>query len=290
MAMGVKKEELLLSALEGSRRDLSRLLSLVESGEEINIPKQDSWTLGVTGPPGVGKSSLIGNFVNYWSTRGEKVAVLAVDPSSPNSGGALLGDRMRMPLADSGDSVFVRSLATRNHPGGLSTYISVMIACLAACGWDRIVIETVGSGQSDYRIAAFADRILLVDGPDRGDIIQAEKAGIIELADIIAVNKSDMKGSEQAAEAIHSSLSMDENPPPIHLVCSHDGSGIEAMMEDIEKCLPGQKSGLRARERLISAWDFRLLSHPELNRIINLLETGNITLQEAVESLSQSEG
>jgi len=290
MAMGVKKEELLLSALEGSRRDLSRLLSLVESGEEINIPKQDSWTLGVTGPPGVGKSSLIGNFVNYWSTRGEKVAVLAVDPSSPNSGGALLGDRMRMPLADSGDSVFVRSLATRNHPGGLSTYISVMIDCLAACGWDRIVIETVGSGQSDYRIAAFADRILLVDGPDRGDIIQAEKAGIIELADIIAVNKSDMKGSEQAAEAIHSSLSMDENPPPIHLVCSHDGSGIEAMMEDIEKCLPGQKSGLRARERLISAWDFRLLSHPELNRIINLLETGNITLQEAVESLSQSEG
>ena len=285
MAMGVR-DKILHSALRGSRRDLSRLLSLIESGQEINISAHDSWTLGVTGPPGAGKSSLIGNFVNYWSSKGDKVAVLAVDPSSPNSGGALLGDRMRMPSADSGDSVFVRSLATRNHPGGLSAYISTMIDCLAACGWDRIVIETVGSGQSDYRIAAFADRILLVDGPDRGDIIQAEKAGIIELADIIAVNKSDMEGSEQAAEAIRSSLSLDKNPPPVHLVCSHDGSGIELMMEDIDKCVPGVRSRLRARERLISAWDSRLLNHPNLNEILDLFETESITLQEAVDSLT----
>ena len=286
MAMGVR-EEILHSALQGSRRDLSRLLSLIESGQEFDVPGEDSWTLGVTGPPGVGKSSLIGYFVNYWSSRGDKVAVLAVDPSSPNSGGALLGDRMRMPSADSGDSVFVRSLATRNHPGGLSAYISTMIDCLAACGWDRIVIETVGSGQSDYRIAAFADRILLVDGPDRGDIIQAEKAGIIELADIIAVNKSDMEGSEQAAEAIRSSLSLDLNQPPVHLVCSHDGSGLDAMMEDIDNCVPGVRSRLRARERLISAWDFRLLNHPDINEVLESLETGSITLHEAVELLSQ---
>ena len=285
MAMGVR-DKILHSALRGSRRDLSRLLSLIESGQEINISAHDSWTLGVTGPPGAGKSSLIGNFVNYWSSKGDKVAVLAVDPSSPNSGGALLGDRMRMPSADSGDSVFVRSLATRNHPGGLSAYISTMIDCLAACGWDRIVIETVGSGQSDYRIAAFADRILLVDGPDRGDIIQAEKAGIIELADIIAVNKSDMEGSEQAAEAIRSSLSLDKNPPPVHLVCSHDGSGIELMMEDIDNCVPGVRSRLRARERLISAWDSRLLNHPNLNEVLDLFETESITLQEAVDSLT----
>ena len=289
MAMGVNEEQILRSALQGSRRDLSRLLSLIESGHEITIPSQKSWTLGVTGPPGVGKSSLIGNFVNYWSSRGDKVAVLAVDPSSPKSGGALLGDRMRMTSADSGDSVFVRSLATRNHPGGLSAYISIMIDCLAACGWDRIVIETVGSGQSDYRIAAFADRILLVDGPDRGDIVQAEKAGIIELADIIAVNKSDMEGSEQAAETIRSSLSMDENPPTVHLVCSHDGSGVDAMMKDIDNCIYEARCRLRARERLISAWDFRLLRHPELNRVLDLLETGSITVEEAVKSLSKSE-
>ncbi len=195
MEMGVKEQDIVDSALQGSRRDLSRLLTLIESGFEPNLSLQESWTIGVTGPPGAGKSSLIGNFVDYWSSRGDKVAVLAVDPSSPKSGGALLGDRMRMASADSGDSVFVRSLATRNHPGGLSAYISTMIDCLAACGWNRIVIETVGSGQSDYRIAAFADRILLVDGPDRGDIVQAEKAGIIELADIIVVNKSDLEGS-----------------------------------------------------------------------------------------------
>ena len=172
MEMGVKEQDIIHSALQGRRRDLSRLLTLIESGFEPNIPLQESWTMGVTGPPGAGKSSLIGNFVDYWSSRGDKVAVLAVDPSSPKSGGALLGDRMRMASADSGDSVFVRSLATRNHPGGLSAYISTMIDCLAACGWNKIVIETVGSGQSDYRIAAFADRILLVDGPDRGDIVQ----------------------------------------------------------------------------------------------------------------------
>ena len=289
MAMGVNEEQIFRSALQGSRRDLSRLLSLIESGHEVTIPSQKSWTLGVTGPPGAGKSSLIGNFVNYWSSRGDKVAVLAVDPSSPKSGGALLGDRMRMSSADSGDSVFVRSLATRNHPGGLSAYISIMIDCLAACGWDRIVIETVGSGQSDYRIAAFADRILLVDGPDRGDIVQAEKAGIIELADIIAVNKSDMEGSEQTAETIRSSLSMGENPPPVHLVCSHDGSGIDAMMKDIENCIHEARGRLRARERLISAWDFRLLRHPEPNRVLDLLETGSITVEEAVKSLSKSE-
>ena len=285
MAMGVKEGGILNSALEGSRRDLSRLLSIIESGETISIPPQDSWTLGVTGPPGAGKSSLIGNLATNWSSRGDRVAVLAVDPSSPNSGGALLGDRMRMQSADSGDSIFVRSLATRNHPGGLSAYISTMIHCLSACGWDRIVIETVGSGQSDYRIAAFADRILLVDGPDRGDIIQAEKAGIIELADVIAVNKSDIEGADQAAESIRSSLSLDENPPPVHLVCSHDGSGIDAMMEDIENCMLGDRGRLRARERLISAWDFRLLNHPRLNEVIDLLETGSITLDDAIESL-----
>ena len=165
-----------------------------------------------------------------------------------------------------------------------------MIDCLAACGWNRIVIETVGSGQSDYRIAAFADRILLVDGPDRGDIVQAEKAGIIELADIIVVNKSDLEGSEQAAEAITSSLSMDTSPPSVHLVCSHDGTGIEELIHDIENCVPESRSGLRARERLISAWDSRLLNHPELIRVIELLESGRITLEDAIREITLSEG
>ena len=289
MEMGVKEQDIIHSALQGRRRDLSRLLTLIESGFEPNIPLQESWTMGVTGPPGAGKSSLIGNFVDYWSSRGDKVAVLAVDPSSPKSGGALIGDRMRMASADSGDSVFVRSLATSNHPGGLSAYISTMIDCLAACGWNKIVIETVGSGQSDYRIAAFADRILLVDGPDRGDIVQAEKAGIIELADIIVVNKSDLEGSEQAAEAINSSLSMDPSPPPVHLVCSHDGSGIEELIHDIENCIPEARSALRTRERLISAWDSRLLNNPELNRVVGLLETGSITLEDAIKEIASYE-
>ena len=153
-------------------------------------------------PPGVGKSTLIGRLVSHWKDSGEKVAVLAVDPSSPRSGGALLADRMRMESTDSGDSVYFRSLATRGHPGGVSYLLSPMIDLLSLCGWSRIVIETVGSGQAETRVIAFADRVMMVDGPDRGDIIQAEKAGIIELADIIAINKSDKPGASRAAESI----------------------------------------------------------------------------------------
>ena len=168
-------------AKQGNRRELARLLTIIESGEKLSINEpSESWVLGVTGPPGVGKSTLIGVMIEEWVGRGEKVAVLAIDPSSPKSGGALLGDRMRMSSADNGESVFIRSLATRNHPGGLMPFLDSMINLLCYCGWTKIIIETVGSGQSEIRIVAFANRIMLVDGPDRGDIVQAEKAGIIE--------------------------------------------------------------------------------------------------------------
>ena len=153
--------------------------------------------------------------IEEWVNRGERVAVLAIDPSSPKSGGALLGDRMRMSSADNGESVFIRSIATRNHPGGLMPFLDSMINLLRYCGWTKIVIETVGSGQSEIRIIAFANRIMLVDGPDRGDIIQAEKAGIIELADIIVVNKSDLPNADSAAISIKKSLDLsDKNNAP----------------------------------------------------------------------------
>ena len=287
MAMGLNDSDLLKSALSGNRRDLSKILTSIEDGGSFEVGAQDPWTLGVTGPPGVGKSSLIGRLISSWVDRGERVAVLAVDPSSPNSGGALLADRLRMGDIDSGDSVFVRSLATRNHPGGLASCLSPMIGCLAACGWSRIVIETVGSGQSEIRIVAFADRVLLVDGPDRGDVVQAEKAGIMELADIIAINKSDLPNSQQAADSVRSAIGLSHGPqPPVYLVSAHDGSGVAKLLEEIESCSGSHLRGrLRARERMLSVWDSRLLNHPKLNEVLDAVGTGSITLDEAVESL-----
>ncbi|MBP51216.1 MAG: methylmalonyl Co-A mutase-associated GTPase MeaB [Euryarchaeota archaeon] len=289
MALGVTPlGEQIEAALSGDRRSLARLLSRIEEGELLGLPEVMPWTLGVTGPPGVGKSTLIGKLVEYWADNGEKVAVLAVDPSSPRSGGALLADRMRMDSADSGDAVFFRSLATRGHPGGVSHLLSPMADLLCYCGWSRIIIETVGSGQAETRIVAFADRVLMVDGPDRGDIIQAEKAGIIELADIIAVNKSDKPGARRAADSIRSSLELgnDKNRPEVHLVSAHNSSGVEELVVAIEKCSsPDWRNRLRITERLLSIWDSRLIMSDGLDDVLDDLETGSITLDEALDRL-----
>jgi LAO/AO transport system kinase len=281
-------DELLMAAKNGDRRALSKLLTCLEEGEESPVPAGSGDSIGVTGPPGVGKSTLIGRMVDIWVARGESVAVLAVDPSSPRSGGALLGDRMRMMSADSSDSFFVRSLATRNHPGGLMDCLSPMVDCLAECGWSRILIETVGAGQAEIRVVAFAERILLVDGPDRGDVIQAEKAGIIELADLIAINKSDLPNAARAADSIRSALSVGEleRTPEVLLVSAHDGSGIEKLVDAIDavETTTGRER-LRIRERLISAWDSTLLGADSFDEVMAALETGSMTLSEAVESI-----
>ena len=281
-------DELLIAAKNGDRRALSKLLTCLEEGEESPVPAGSGDSIGVTGPPGVGKSTLIGRMVDIWVARGETVAVLAVDPSSPRSGGALLGDRMRMMGADSSDSFFVRSLATRNHPGGLMDCLSPMVDCLAECGWSRILIETVGAGQAEIRVVAFAERILLVDGPDRGDVIQAEKAGIIELSDLIAINKSDLPNAARAADSIRSALSVGEleRNPEVLLVSAHDGSGIEELVDAIDavETTTGRER-LRIRERLISAWDSTLLGADSFDEVMAALETGSMTLSEAVESI-----
>ena len=282
-------EKIISDAIGGNRRSLSKLLTIIESGKIIPTNNLGAWTLGVTGPPGVGKSTLIGKMIVEWISRGEKVAVLAVDPSSPKSGGALLGDRMRMAISDTNDLVFVRSLATRNHPGGLTSFLVPMISLLSQCGWTRIIIETVGSGQSEIRIVAFADRVLLVEGPDRGDIIQAEKAGIIELADIIAINKSDLPSAQLAADSLRNSLSFaTETAIEVCLVSAHLGDGVTELVESIEQIeTDSNRDTIRFRERLLSAWDSRLISHPQFNEVIRALSAGTITLDEALEQISQ---
>ena len=288
MALVSDSIDLLQEARDGNRRSLSKLLTLVEEGNPSPVERGTGLSLGITGPPGVGKSSLIGKMIDVWVDRGESVAVLAVDPSSPRSGGALLGDRMRMTNADSSDLVFIRSLATRNHPGGLMDCLTPMVDILSECSWENIVIETVGAGQSEIREVAFADRILLVDGPDRGDIIQAEKAGIMELADLIVINKSDLPEAERAAKAVKSGLSVGENEttPDVLLVSAHSGEGIEEMVDALASTTTSpDRERLRVRERLISAWDSTLLTSNELENTLQELEKGSITLQEAVDCI-----
>ena len=287
--MVLSLEKNLTLAKQGNRRELARLLTQIESGEKLPLDQFDeSWVLGVTGPPGVGKSTLIGVMIEEWVNRGERVAVLAIDPSSPKSGGALLGDRMRMSSADNGESVFIRSIATRNHPGGLMPFLDSMINLLSYCGWTKIVIETVGSGQSEIRIIAFANRIMLVDGPDRGDIIQAEKAGIIELADIIVVNKSDLPNADSAAISIKKSLDLSDknNDTIVMQTSSIQQKGISDLVEKLDHmAINKERNILRIKERLLSRWDYKLLSNSSLGDILLDLESGAINLDEAIELL-----
>ena len=280
-------DELLESAKSGDRRSLSRLISRIESGEAPIFSSPKCWTLGITGPPGVGKSTLIGKIAKSWTDIGEKVAVLAFDPASPISGGSFLADRIRMEEGGVSGDLFIRSLSSGNNPGGIMSNVEDMCLALSECGWSRILIETVGSGQSEIRIVAFADRLLLVDGPDRGDVIQAEKAGVLELADVIAVNKSDLPGAEEAAKNIRISLGLvsgDERH--VHLVSAKNGSGIDSLVKDLDSCeTDSSRQKLRMRERLITDWDSLLLSHPEIDSILEKLCDGSITIREAIDSV-----
>jgi LAO/AO transport system kinase len=284
------ESKLLNLAINGDRRSLGKILTKIESGFEPNISVQKPWTLGVTGPPGAGKSTLIGALISRWIKKGEKIAVLAVDPSSPKSGGALLADRIRMQGSEKSESIFIRSIASRNHPGGLSLFIGHMINVLSASGWSKIIIETVGSGQSQTRIVAFADLILLVEGPDRGDIIQAEKAGILELADIVTVNKSDIPNSKLAYDSLNSSLSLDKNNSTItHLVSALNGDGIDDLLSTIDEFpKSSEREILRQKERLLSFWDARLLNYDGLNELLADLSTGSITLHEAADIIDKA--
>ena len=272
-----------------NRRELARSLSNIDS---LSIPSRnrEPWcVLGVTGAPGVGKSCLVDGIVQHWVKGGEKVAILAVDPSSPVSGGALLGDRMRMSSVDEGENVFFRSFATRNLPGGIPARLEKMVDLLVSEGWTKVIVETVGSGQSEVRIVSVADRILLVEGPARGDVIQAEKAGVVELADLIAVNKSDLQGAERVAEEIRLSLSLSEGESPPVLLCSaQTGSGLAELVSVIDD-LPSARGPAiaRARERLLAVHQESLLSHPDFSDVIKGLSEDRLSIEEAIQLLSR---
>lgn len=285
------KSSLFENAKDGDRRSLAKLLTRIENGEEIHIPTTKvPWVLGVTGPPGVGKSTLIDRLASHWSDNKQRVAILAVDPSSPISGGALLGDRARM-VHSNPTQVYFRSISARGNHGGIPNGLEAMIQTLSESGWDRVIIETVGVGQGEFAIISVADRILLVDGPDRGDVLQAEKAGILEIADLIACNKSDLPGSLKSMKSIEDGLSYSENPPPVISVSSLTGDGIENLVHRIETMKPDLgKSTARAKISLESVLISRIRRSPLYDEVVHDISQNKITSIQGAERMEGNYG
>lgn len=199
----------------GDRRVLARVLTWVESDDPRAAAilravgeKRRTYVVGVTGPPGVGKSTLVDRLAVALRTAGETIGILAVDPSSPLSGGAILGDRVRMDTAVQDRGVFVRSLASRGQTGGLARAVADAVRVMDAAGKTVVLIETVGAGQSEVDIMTVADTVIVVLAPGLGDEIQALKAGILEIADIVLVNKGDRPGADAAVRALRQMLHM----------------------------------------------------------------------------------
>ena len=235
-------------ARDGDARALGRLLSLVENGApqlravmKVLAPLTgQARVLGLTGSPGVGKSTVTGALVAAYRGQGLRVAVLAIDPSSPFTGGALLGDRVRMQQHATDEGVFIRSMASRGHLGGLAGATPQAVRVLDAAGFDVVLIETVGVGQAEVGIAAMADTTMVIVAPGLGDAIQAAKAGILEIGDVFVVNKSDKPGAQEAVRDLRGMIAMARRgegdwKPPIVSATAAAGEGIGDLVARLDE-------------------------------------------------------
>ncbi len=235
-------------ARAGDHRALARLLSLVEDDSpQVRVVIKDllpgtgaARIIGLTGAPGVGKSTVTGALIRAFRAEARKVAVLAVDPTSPFTGGALLGDRVRMQEYATDEAVFIRSMASRGHLGGLAAATPQAIRVLDAAGFDPIIIETVGVGQAEVAIASLADSVVVLLSPGMGDAIQAAKAGILEVADLFVVNKADKPDSQQVVRDLRNMVALAEHgpddwKPPIVSTVGVKGEGIQELVSRLNQ-------------------------------------------------------
>jgi len=246
--------ELADAAVKGDRRALARLLTAVENRTEVAevalrrlYPTAGrAHLVGITGPPGSGKSTLVAALISEVRRAGRTVAVIAVDPSSPITGGALLGDRVRMQAHAADGDVFIRSMAARGHAGGLASTSTAAAAVLAAADFDLILIETVGTGQSEVEVAAAADTTVVVEAPEMGDEVQAIKAGLLEVADLVVVNKGDKPGAQRTAAQLRAMLvataSRDADPsrprpkrPEVMITTAATGDGVPELLAALDR-------------------------------------------------------
>ncbi len=271
--MTVKPVSLVEDALEGDRGAIARLISLVEAGGDtardavaaLYPTTGGAYTIGLTGSPGAGKSTLTDRFIERIRRDGDEVGVLAVDPTSPFSGGAILGDRIRMQNHATDPGVFIRSMATRGHLGGIALATPQAVRVLDAAGKPWILLETVGVGQVEVEVASATDSTIVVVTPGWGDAIQASKAGLLEIADVFAVNKADRAGAAEAVRDLEAMLDLagerDWRPPVIETVAT-DGEGTDELWEAVV----AHRQHLEEDDRLARRRRDRLRS--ELRRIV----------------------
>lgn len=254
----------LAAVRSGNPRALGRLISWIENAspalpmimKELTPDTGRAYVVGLTGPPGVGKSTTASSLVRVLRTRGERVGVLAVDPSSPFSGGALLGDRVRMQEHTLDGDVYIRSMATRGHLGGLAAAAPQALRAFDAAGFDTVIMETVGVGQSELEVAETADTVLVLLAPGMGDGIQAAKAGILEIGDIFVVNKSDRDGAQALVRELRTMIALaDRGPhdwkPPIVSTVAYEHRGIDDLVLAVDRFRAFQIDTGRAQERRI---------------------------------------
>ena len=252
-------QELLARAVGGDLVATARLITSIERGE-VPDPVMDEVlrlaggadVIGITGTPGAGKSTLVAALIEHLRGEGRRVAVLAVDPSSPLTGGAVLGDRVRMAALATHPDVFVRSMATRGELGGLARAAPAAVRLLDAVGMDVVIVETVGVGQSEVAVAATADCVVLVVAPGGGDAVQAMKAGVLEIADVIVVNKADLPGADRARTELAAALRVRPAGRPVPEVLSAQadvGAGVSALAAHVGGTIAARRrtGALRSR-------------------------------------------
>ncbi len=279
--MAGRSTNLLRGIRQGKPRAIARAISLVENDgasaqrlmKGVFASRRDAVVLGITGAPGTGKSTLVDQLIGRLREEGQKIGIVAVDPSSPFSGGAILGDRIRMMRHSLDEAVFIRSMATRGHLGGLAKATGEAIAIFEAAGKDYVLVETVGVGQDEVEVVKLADLIMVVLTPGAGDDIQAFKAGIMEIADIFVINKADSPGAEKMEKQLQAMLELGfphQDIAPIVKTVATKGKGVDSLMSEMRRLVETTNRNVQeARRKRLIAWMLQDVTRERISRLIN---------------------